>query len=114
MIFRFIINFGYWQHIYLDLITQFKVTNLRHSKLLLKILVTHNMKNVISVKVRILGSNLFLTRDYSLIHIILMFFIWSGNHKFHIQFLRLLGLQSFIIVFEKSGPWLTNLPDAQE
>jgi hypothetical protein len=31
------------------------------------------------------------------IHIILMFFIWSGNHKFYIQFLRLLGLQSFII-----------------
>jgi hypothetical protein len=24
-------------------------------------------------------------------------FIWSGNHKFYIQFLRLLGLQSFII-----------------
>jgi hypothetical protein len=32
---------------------------------------------------------------YSLIHIILMFFIRSGNHKFYIQFLRLLGLQSF-------------------
>jgi hypothetical protein len=25
------------------------------------------------------------------------FFMWSGNHKFYIQFLRLLGLQSFII-----------------
>jgi hypothetical protein len=48
----------------LDLICQFKVTNLRHSKLLLKILVTHNMKNVISLKVRILGSNLFLTREH--------------------------------------------------
>jgi hypothetical protein len=38
MIFRFTINFGYWRHIYLDLISQFKVTNLKHSKLLLKIL----------------------------------------------------------------------------
>jgi hypothetical protein len=38
MIFRFTINFGYWRHIYLDLISQFKVINLRHSKLLLKIL----------------------------------------------------------------------------
>jgi hypothetical protein len=64
MIFRFTINFGYWRHIYLDLISQFKVTNLRHSKLLLKILVTHNMKNVISLKVRILASNPFLTREY--------------------------------------------------
>jgi hypothetical protein len=63
MIFRFTINFGYWRHIYLDLISQFKVTNFSHSKLLLKILVTHNMKNVISLKVRILGSNLFLTRE---------------------------------------------------
>jgi hypothetical protein len=35
---------------------------------------------------------------YSLIHIILMFFIRSGNHKFYIQFLRLLELQSFIII----------------
>jgi hypothetical protein len=26
-----------------------------------------------------------------------VFFMWSGNHKFYIQFLRLLGLQSFII-----------------
>jgi hypothetical protein len=34
---------------------------------------------------------------YSLIHIILMFFVRSGNHKFYIQFLRLLGLQSFTI-----------------
>jgi hypothetical protein len=34
---------------------------------------------------------------YSLVHIILIFFIWSGNHKFYIQFLRLLGLQSSII-----------------
>jgi hypothetical protein len=34
---------------------------------------------------------------YSLIHTILMFFIWSGNHKFDIQFLRQLGLQSFRI-----------------
>jgi hypothetical protein len=35
---------------------------------------------------------------YSLIHITLMFFIWSGNHKFYIQFLRLvLRLQSFIV-----------------
>jgi hypothetical protein len=25
------------------------------------------------------------------------FFIWSGNHKFYIQFLRQLGLQSFIM-----------------
>jgi hypothetical protein len=57
MIFRFTINFGYWRYIYLDLISQFKVTNLRHSKLLLKILVAHNMKNVITLKVRILGSN---------------------------------------------------------
>jgi hypothetical protein len=48
----------------LDLISQFIVTNLRRSKLLLKFLVTHNMKNVISLKVRILGSNLFLTRLY--------------------------------------------------
>jgi hypothetical protein len=48
----------------LDLISQFKVTNLKHSKLLLNILVTHNMKNVISLKVRILGSNPFLTREY--------------------------------------------------
>jgi hypothetical protein len=64
MIFRFRINVGYWRHIYLDLFSQFKVTNVRHSKLLLKILVTHNMKNVISLKVRILGSNLFLTREY--------------------------------------------------
>jgi hypothetical protein len=55
MIFRFTINFGYWRHIYLDLMSQLKVTNLKHSKLLLKILVTHNMKNVISLKVRILG-----------------------------------------------------------
>jgi hypothetical protein len=39
------------------------VINLRHSKLLLKILVTHNMKNVIFLKVRILGSNIFLTRE---------------------------------------------------
>jgi hypothetical protein len=61
--FRFTINFRYWRHIYLDLISQFKVTNLRHSKLLLIILVTHNMKYVISLKVRILGSNLFLTRE---------------------------------------------------
>jgi hypothetical protein len=38
-------------------------TSFRHSKLLLKILVTHNMKNVISLKVLILGSNLFLTRE---------------------------------------------------
>jgi hypothetical protein len=35
------------------------------------------------------------------LHIILMFFIWSGNHKFYIQFLRLLGLQSFIITLYK-------------
>jgi hypothetical protein len=34
---------------------------------------------------------------YSLIHIILMFSMWSGNHKFYIQFLRLLRLQTFII-----------------
>jgi hypothetical protein len=68
MIFRFTINFGYWRHIYLDLISQFKVTNLKHSKLLLKILVTHNMKNVITRKVRILFflSNLFLTREYEI------------------------------------------------
>jgi hypothetical protein len=70
MIFHFTINFGYWRHIYLDLISQFKVTNLRHSKfkLPLKILVTHNMKNVISLKVQILGSNLFLTREYNIIN----------------------------------------------
>jgi hypothetical protein len=42
-------------------INQLIVTNLRHSKLLLKILVTYNMKNVISLKVRILGSNFLLT-----------------------------------------------------
>jgi hypothetical protein len=35
-------------------IPQLIVTNLRHSKLLLKILFTHNIKNVISLKVRIL------------------------------------------------------------
>jgi hypothetical protein len=64
MIFRFTINFGYWRHIYLDLISQFKVTNHKHSKLLLKTLVTHNMKNDISLKVRFLVSNLFLTREY--------------------------------------------------
>jgi hypothetical protein len=51
----------------LNLISQFIVTNLKHSKLILKILVAHNMKNVISLKVRILGSNLFLTREYSVI-----------------------------------------------
>jgi hypothetical protein len=34
---------------------------------------------------------------YSLVHIILMFSMWSGNHKFYIQFLRLLRLQTFII-----------------
>jgi hypothetical protein len=39
---------------------------------------------------------------YSLMHIILMFFTWSGNHKFYIQFLRLLGLQSFVIFVEKA------------
>jgi hypothetical protein len=48
----------------LDLISQFKVTNHKHSKLLLKTLVTHNMKNDISLKVRFLVSNLFLTREY--------------------------------------------------
>jgi hypothetical protein len=42
-----------------------------------------------------------VTHVCSLIHIILMFFIWSGNHKFYIQFLRLLGLQSFIITLYK-------------
>jgi hypothetical protein len=34
---------------------------------------------------------------YSLIHIILKIFIWSGNYKFYNQFLRQLGLQSFRI-----------------
>jgi hypothetical protein len=38
-----------------------------YKKLLLKILVTQNMKNVISIKVRILGSNLFLTPLYILL-----------------------------------------------
>jgi hypothetical protein len=33
---------------------------------------------------------------YSLIHIILIIFIWSGNHKFYIKFLRQLGLQSVV------------------
>jgi hypothetical protein len=33
----------------------------------------------------------------SLIHIILKIFIWSGNHKFYIQFLRQFGLQSLRI-----------------
>jgi hypothetical protein len=75
MIFHFTINFGYWRYIYLDLISQFKVTNLRHSKLLLKILVTHNMKNVISLKVQILGSNPFLTREY-----LYLFFVNEGNN----------------------------------
>jgi hypothetical protein len=42
---------------------------------------------------------------YSLIHIILMFFIWSGNHKFHIQFLHLLGLQSFIATLCIAKSW---------
>jgi hypothetical protein len=43
------------------------------------------------------------------------FFVWSGNHTFFIQFLRLLGLQSFII---KNKPvhihfllWLANHQD---
>jgi hypothetical protein len=50
----------------LDLIiSQFIVTNLKHLKLLLKILVTQNMKNVISLNVRIIGSNLFLTQLHS-------------------------------------------------
>jgi hypothetical protein len=40
----------------------------------------------------------FNSRVYSLIHIILMFFLmWSGNHKFYIEFSRLLRLQSFRI-----------------
>jgi hypothetical protein len=65
MFFRFTISFGFWRHI------QFIVTNLKHAKLLLEILVTHNMKNVISLKVRILGSNLFLTREYE--HIFFVF-----------------------------------------
>jgi hypothetical protein len=34
---------------------------------------------------------------YSLSRIILKIFIWSANHKFYIQFLRQLGLQSFKI-----------------
>jgi hypothetical protein len=33
----------------------------------------------------------------------LMFFIQSGNHKFYIQFSRLLGLQSFRITLYKDG-----------
>jgi hypothetical protein len=41
-----------------------------------------------------------------LIHIILIIFIWSGNHEFYIQFSGQLGLQSFIkalyYVFVKS------------
>jgi hypothetical protein len=38
---------------------------------------------------------------YSLIHITLMFFIRCGNHKFYIQFLRLLRLQSFRVTLYK-------------
>jgi hypothetical protein len=38
---------------------------------------------------------------YSLIHIILKIFIRSGNHKFYIQFLRQLGLESFRITLYK-------------
>jgi hypothetical protein len=65
MIFRFTINVGYWRHNYLDLVSQFKVTTTLgiQNYVLLKILVTHNTKNVISLKVRILGSNLYLTRE---------------------------------------------------
>jgi hypothetical protein len=60
---------------------------------------------------------------YSLIHIILKIFIWSGNHKFYIQFLRQLGLQSFRIIlynvnyvfkglaFETLGPWCKEAID---
>jgi hypothetical protein len=43
------------------------------------------------------SKNIELFAPNTLIHIILMFFIWSDNHTFYIQFLRLLGLQSFII-----------------
>jgi hypothetical protein len=90
MIFRFTINFGYWRHIYLDLISQFKVTNLKHSKLLLKILVTHNMKNVISRKVRILGSNLFLTREYEIcIRIVVVNQAELLHDQFHLKYCRL-------------------------
>jgi hypothetical protein len=32
-------------------------------KITFEILVTHNMKNVFSIKIRILGSNLFLARE---------------------------------------------------
>jgi hypothetical protein len=45
---------------------------------------------------------------YSLIHIILMFSMWSGNHKFYIQFLRLLRLQTFIITLYL-GPCLLHV-----
>jgi hypothetical protein len=69
----------------LDLNSQFIVTNLKHSKLLLKILVTHNMKNVISLKVRILGSNLFLTREYFLLYttlfLITLYFVTPPNFE---------------------------------
>jgi hypothetical protein len=70
-VFYFTIRFGFWLYISLDLRKEslnyvLIVTNLRHSKLLLKILVTYNMKNVISLIVRILGSNFLLTLLYSL------------------------------------------------
>jgi hypothetical protein len=74
----------------LDLISQFKVTNLKHSKLLLKILVTHNMKNVISRKVRILGSNLFLTREYEIcIRIVVVNQVELLHDQFHLKYCRL-------------------------
>jgi hypothetical protein len=38
-----------------------------------------------------------------LIHILLIFFIWSGNPKFYIQFLRQLGLQSFVMTLHKEN-----------
>jgi hypothetical protein len=59
MIFRFTINFGYWRHIYLDLISQFKVTNqitFENSSY------TQHEKRYFP-NVRILGSNPFLTRE---------------------------------------------------
>jgi hypothetical protein len=53
---------------------------------------------------------------YSLIHIILMFFIRSGNHKFYIQFSRLLRLQSFRITLYiyKASTYLPLILSKQE
>jgi hypothetical protein len=61
MIFRFTINFGYWRHIYLDLISQFKVTNLRAFKITFENPSYTQHEKRYFPKVRILGSNPFLT-----------------------------------------------------